>query len=320
MKKNIYIGLDIGGTKILCGIIDDSGKILSRAKLDTPAKSTPKKICQAIIEFLKDVIDDAAVNPRYIKAIGIGVPGIVSQDGNVLKSPNIPLAGFPFVKAFQKIFKTKIFVGNDVNLGLLGEKWKGVCKKSKNVISLFLGTGLGGAIVIDGNLYIGEHGAAAELGHMILNTNGPQCSCGNKGCLEAHVGRWAIERDIRQAIKAGQKTLIAEFSKGSLKKIKSKLLSKALQKKDKVVTDVLTRAAIALGKGCISFNHIFNPDMIVLGGGLMEACGDFILPIVKKTINADPFFKKLPSCELVRSQLGDDAVILGAVALCRNKR
>ncbi|OGX07616.1 MAG: hypothetical protein A2Z88_01760, partial [Omnitrophica WOR_2 bacterium GWA2_47_8] len=281
--------------------------------------STPKKICQVIIEFLKDAIDDAAVDPRNIKAIGIGVPGIVSHDGNILESPNIPLAGFPFVKAFQKTFKTRIFVGNDVNLGLLGEKWKGVCRNSKNIISLFLGTGIGGAIVLNGELYIGEHGAGAELGHVTLNMNGPKCTCGNKGCLEAHAGRWAIERDIHHAIRSGKKTVITESFKGGLKRIKSKMLSKALSKKDRVVTHIITQAVVALGHGCISFNHMFNPEMIVLGGGVMEACGGFILPIIRKIVHADPFFKKLPPCKIVESQLGDDAVILGAVAMCKSK-
>lgn len=234
-----------------------------------------------------------------------------------MATPNINLAKFPLARELRKRFHVPVSLSNDVNLGLLGEKWFGAAKNAKNVVGLFPGTGLGGAIIIDGKLYTGTNGAAAEIGHMIVEPQGPLCSCGNRGCLEAVASRWAIERDIRQAVKSGERTIITHFTSGNLRLIKSKALKKALDAKDPLVTRIMKNASCALGKSCISLRHILNPDVIVLGGGVIEACGDFMLPIIKKVFSSDPFFKKIDRCRIVASQLKDDAVILGAIALAR---
>jgi glucokinase len=207
--------------------------------------------------------------------------------------------------------------GNDVNLGLLGEQWLGAARGVKNIIGLFPGTGIGGAIVSQGTLFLGREGAAAELGHMIMDLNGPPCSCGNRGCLEALASRWAIERDIRRAVKRGEKTILTEYTE-KLSPIKSKMLRKALGRKDPLVTHIIREAALTLGKACINLKHIFNPEMIVLGGGVIEACGDYMLPVIQKVSQNDPFFKSLKPCKIVESSLEDDAVMLGAVALVKN--
>ena len=206
-------------------------------------------------------------------------------------------------------------MANDVNAGLLGEAWAGAAHGLSHVVGIFLGTGVGGAVISDGQLLLGAQGAATELGHMIVSMDGPLCHCGNHGCLEALVSRWAIERDIRLAVKSGRKTIVTKLNDGKLGMIKSRILKEALSKNDAVVKAVLTRAAMVLGKTAVSLNHMFNPQAIILGGGVIKACGDFILPIVTKEVKADPFFKKFNTCRVLSSQLGDDAVILGAARL-----
>lgn len=314
MSKALFIGIDIGGTKISAGLVDSHGKILFREKDANPRSNDPQDILDVIFDTLNEVINKK--NRRHLRGIGIAVPGLVNpRTKKILVTPNTHLSGFPLCQKLEKKFKVKVFLGNDVNLGLLGEKWLGAAKKAHHVVGLFPGTGIGGGIIIDGKLVTGANGLAAELGHMIIEHNGPLCSCGNHGCLEAVAGRWAIERDIRKAIKKGKKTIITKLIRGKIKSIKSKTLKEALKAKDPLTIDILSHAAQVLGQACISIRHILNPEMIILGGGVIEACGEFILPRVKKTAEKDPFFARFDHCKIVSSQLGDDAVILGAVAL-----
>jgi glucokinase len=184
-------------------------------------------------------------------------------------------------------------------------------------VGLFPGTGVGGAAIAGGRLLEGAGGAAAEFGHIIVEMDGPRCTCGNRGCLEAIAGRWAMERDIRAAMKKGEKTVIARLAGKKFDVIRSKVLRKALEAKDRVVTRVMKKAAAALGLACVTLRHVFDPEMIVLGGGVVEACGRFILPIIRKTVDSDPFFSRISKCRIVESRLGDDAAVMGAVALVR---
>ncbi len=317
MKQKFFIGIDVGGTKIASAAISPTGKILNRAKIATPAKAKPGAIYGLIIELVEQILREGKLSRKDLVGIGIGIPGIVDNHFHILATPNIDLAGYPLCAKMSKKFHVKVVAGNDVNLGLLGEQWLGAAKKVKNVIGLFPGTGVGGAIIINGKLLIGTQGAAAEFGHIIMCADGPACSCGNHGCLEALTGRWAIERDIRASVKQGHKTLITKLTDGKLTSIKSKFLKAALKAQDPLTTQVMTKAAHFLGLACINLRHIFNPELIILGGGVIEACGGFLLPIINKTFHADPFFAKIDRCQISASKLGDDAVILGAVALAK---
>ena len=318
MKRAYYIGIDVGGTKIAAGLMTEAGRILGRIKSSTPKNSSPKKIYLLISDLLWELLDGCDIGKKELAGIGLGIPGIVdTAKGTILRTPNMNLSGANLTKQLKKKFGAPVALGNDANLGILGEKWLGAARKTRTVIGLFLGTGVGAGAILDDTLATGSHGAAAELGHMIIRDNGPKCSCGARGCLEALIGRWAIERDIRKAIAAGKKTVLTKFLKRKSDIIKSRMLRKALDQHDRVVTRVLTDASRQLGVACVSIRHIFDPEMIVLGGGLIEACGDFMLPIVKKTARNDSLFSGLPKCEIAASQLGDDAIILGGVALVK---
>ena len=324
MKEKFYIGLDIGGTKIAAAAVSAKGKIFSRVKTPTPPGAKPAVIFKLLDSLIAQVLTQGGLSKQQLGGIGIGVPGIVDNSNHILATPNINLARFPLCAKLQKKFRVKVSAGNDVNLGLLGEQWLGAGRSADNIVGIFHGTGVGGAIIIDDKLVTGTQGAAAEVGHMIMAVDGPRCNCGNHGCLEAFAGRWAIERDIRAAIKKGRKTLITELigkKSGRLGPrggpIKSKYLKSALAKKDAVTVEIMAKAAKFLGAACINMRHICNPQLIILGGGVMEACGSFMLPIINKTFHSDPFFAKVDKCKIVTSKLGDDAVILGAVALVK---
>lgn len=318
---NYYIGIDIGGTKIAQALIRHDGKIFGRTKVSTPKGAPPREIYAAVLKSLEQLLKEAQLPKSKIKGIGLAVPGIVdTHKHRILAAPNIRLAGYALNQRLRRKFRVPVVMVNDVNAGLLGEAWLGAAKGLKHVAGIFPGTGVGGAAIIDGKLLLGLQGAATEFGHIIVSPAGPLCHCGNYGCLEALASRWAIERDIRQLLKSGQKSVIVQLTNGKLSTIKSRILKEALKRNDKVVKSVLTKASVILGKAAISLNHIFNPQAILFGGGLIKGCGHFMLPIVQKSLKADPFFKKFNSCRILQSKLGDDAVPLGAVRLLQARK
>lgn len=320
MKDKYYVGVDIGGTKIAGALTTVDGKIIRRVKSPTPKNSSPSKIIRIISDLIDEMLCAEGLLKHEMAGIGIGIPGIIdAAKGKVIRTPNMQLSGARLQQQMEKHLLLPCSIGNDVNLGLLGEKWLGAAKRTNNVVGLFIGTGIGAGIIIENKLVTGSHGAAAELGHMIIQDNGPKCSCGNNGCLEALAGRWAIERDIREGIKKGKKTIISKLLDKKTSPIKSKILYKAIKKHDALTTKILTEASGHLGNACISIRHIFDPEMILLGGGVIESCGDFILPIVRKTVQKDRFFSELGICEITVSKLGDDAIVLGAIALVKNR-
>jgi len=318
---NYYIGIDIGGTKIAGAVVSLAGRVINRNKTSTPKRVKARDIYACVVDSIDELMRTCGVPKRQIKGIGLGVPGIVDTDkDHILAAPNINLTGFPLSRQLKRKFNLPIAMTNDVNAGLLGEAWLGAAKGLKHVVGIFPGTGVGGGAIVGGQLVLGAQGAATELGHMIIDVNGPRCHCGNHGCLEALTSRWAIERDIRQRVKAGRKSTLIGLTKGKLATMKSRVLKEALAKNDRVVRDVLARASVNLGYAAVSINHIFNPQAIIFGGGVIKACGHFMLPIIDKTVHKDPFFKKFNSCRILRSKLGDDAVILGAARLVQGKR
>ena len=317
---NYYIGLDIGGTKIAGALVSASGKIVTRNKTSTPKRVKPKDIYVCITDAIEELIHVGGLSFSSIKGIGVGVPGIVdTRNHHILAAPNIALTGFPLSASLKSKFRKPVVMTNDVNAGLLGESWLGAAKGMQHVVGIFPGTGVGGAVISDGKLLLGAQGAATELGHVIVSIDGPLCHCGNHGCLESLTSRWAIERDIRLAVKAGRGTIVSKLNDGKLDMIKSRILKEALAKNDPVVKTVMTKAARVLGKTAVSLNHTFNPQAIIFGGGVIKACGDFMLPIITKEVNADPFFKRFNTCRILPSLLGDDAVTLGAARLAQQQ-
>jgi glucokinase len=319
MPKKYLIGIDVGGTKIYGGLVSPCVEIVRTIKVATPPQASAGTILAVLYKLIKDILQESRVSLKDILGVGVAIPGVVDGNGKVVITPNISLTGTDLKKILVKKYKKRVMIGNDVNFGVLGECWLGAGRRANNIVGIFPGTGVGGGIIVQGRLLEGAQGAAAELGHVGVMANGPKCTCGNTGCLEALAGRWAIERDIRAAVKAGTKSMIVDICGRELKQIKSGALRKALQAKDPLVTGVIRNAAEALGSACVSFNHIFNPDVFIFGGGLIESCGDFILPVIEKMLAKDPFFKKLKIPQVLLSKLGDDAVMLGGVAAVRSQ-
>jgi len=241
MKNKFFAGIDVGGTKIAGILASSDGKIISRVKTSTPKNASAQKIAAIISDLLEELLYAEGLNKKYLAGVGVGVPGVVdSTNGRIRRTPNMRLSGVNFRKILEKKLKKRCSLGNDANLGALGEKWLGSARKTRDMVGIFIGTGIGAGIIINNELITGSHGAAAELGHMIIKDNGPRCSCGNAGCLEALAGRWAIERDLKSAIKKGRKTIITKLLDNKKDAIKSRILRKALKYRDNLTTEILS--------------------------------------------------------------------------------
>ena len=319
-SSRLYLGVDVGGTKILAALVRETGKIVGRKRCSTPRTANPEETLTAVLDLAKDVLSAAGLDNDALAGIGVAVPGIVdSQQGRVAITPNMNLTGFPMGQRLRKAFSVPVALGNDVNLGTLGEQWLGAAALADSAVGIFVGTGIGGGIILDGHLIAGHRGAAGEVGHMRMHRDGPLCGCGARGCLEAFASRTAIERDIRQAVAVGRKTILTQMIGPELGVIRSSMLKRALAENDMLVKEIMGRAAETLGVACLQIRHLLDPEVIILGGGVIEACPSFILPIVQQAIASDRMANAISGGKVVVSALGDNAVVLGAVALVQQQ-
>jgi glucokinase len=316
------IGMDLGGTKILAAVVDSDGRIIAESKLKTRAKEGPEAVVQRIEEAARSATRQAGVEWENVLGTGIGVPGPVDPDaGIVLHTPN--LRGWedvPLGPQLSELLGVPVYLENDVNLGTLGEHALGAGRGTRDMVGIFVGTGVGGGLILDGRLRTGFRQAAAEVGHMVVLADGPVCGCGKRGCLEALASRTAIERDIQIGLSAGRESLIPELAGKDAGRLTSGVLAKALRGKDPLVTEVMRRAQWYLGLMTGSIVNLIDPEMVVFGGGVAEALGEsFVAPI---RVTARQHFIQRRGADRVRivtAQLGDYAAVLGAAVLVRQR-
>ncbi len=310
-----YVGVDLGGTKILALVVTIEGEVLSRAKRTTNT-TDGEPIADQIAAAIDDALDEADLNAAGLTGIGVAIPGVVdSQTGYMMTVPNLEIDDPKMVDVLRDRYDLPVAMANDVNLGTLAECWLGAGKGSDSAVGIFVGTGIGGGVVIDGRMRTGEEDMAGELGHMVLMVDGPVCGCGNLGCFEALASRTAIERDIRAALDEGRESCVLDFEKEG--RLKSGALAKALDLGDELVTEILARDAHLLAQGVLTIRHLLDPELIIFGGGVIEACGEFLMPLIEEEVRADNMRGSRDSLRLVVSELGDDAVALGAAAFAR---
>ncbi|MFZ5987673.1 MAG: ROK family protein [Bacillota bacterium] len=315
-----YICLDIGGTKVLGAVFDEKNNIVFKVKKKTRVEKGMEKIEEKIVNVVEDLVNGSAVSWSDIAAIGAGAPGVINEDtGEIIFAPNLPWRNYDIKGIIEKKFNVPFFLGNDANMGMLGE-WKyGAAVKKENVVGIFVGTGIGGGLIINNRLFSGPRHLAGELGHMVLNTEGPYCNCGQRGCLEAYAGKVSLTKEIRVQIERGRKTILKDLVDDDVSVIKSKALKKAIDEKDSVAIEVMDRAVYYLAAGTGSLINIFNPDMVVLGGGVLESLGEYMMPLLKNYVKRFSMPDVLEGTEIVQSLLGDDAILFGALALIKQK-
>lgn len=318
LKPEILLGVDLGGTKILAGAFTPQMKLLQTAKLSTKSERGFEAVVERIARCIRDAIDEADLSLKQVRGIGIGAPGAVDPEtGDVLFAPNLGWKNSPLKKKLEQLLSIPVFVENDCNIATLGVHEIELKGRPKNLIGLFLGTGVGGGLILDGRLYGGFNRTAGEIGHMVLLVGGPKCGCGNSGCFEALSSRTAIFREIQKAVRDGQKTVLTELLGTDLADMKSGDLRKALRRGDKLVERVIEDAAEYTGIAVANLINIFNPEVIVLGGGVINALEDEMMSIITETALDYAMPGTARGIEIVASKLGDHAGIYGGATLAR---
>jgi glucokinase len=308
------IGVDLGGTKVLAAVVDD-GELISSAKVPTPASGGASAVVGAIERAVGQAVDEAGGGE--VVGVGLGAPGVVDPDsGTVVAAPNltgfdrpVPLAAL----LADALGQERVVVDNDVNAAAVGEHRLGAGRGVDDLLVVFVGTGVGGGMVLGGRLRRGPGGLAGEIGHMVVaERDGRRCSCGHPGHVEAYAGRGAMEAEARRCHEGGERSLLVEAASG--KRIKSGAWRDALEAGDAVATRLVDDAVVALGAGLASVVHAVDLELVVVGGGLADKLGATFVGRVEQAVRSRLLVPTSP-LRVVPAALGDASGVLGAALL-----
>jgi len=308
----LSLGIDLGGTKILTAVATAQGRMLSRDHSVTPATKGQEAVVQSILESIGRALEQAGIAAPQLNAIGVGAPGLSNPETGILfTSPNLP--GWRDVPLIEKELGKKAFLINDANAAALGELYFGAAKGAHHFIYITISTGIGGGIIIDGEVYTGSIGTAGEVGHMTIDDDGPPCNCGNRGCWETLASGTAMAREARKQIKEGARTSILGYAEGDVEKVTAQVIHNAAKEGDSLAKELITRTGYYVGVGLANLINIFNPELIVIGGGLSNI-GDMLLEPAYKVAGERAFKESYRTVRFALAKLGRDSGVLGAAA------
>jgi glucokinase len=314
------IGIDLGGTKTLAGVVSADQKVLGRAKRSTPAQEGGPAIVEAMAACVAEALDSAGVARGQVAAAGIGSPGpLDAKAGIILFSANLNVRNFPIGPELSAKLGCPVLVGNDVRVGGYAEFRLGAGQGYRDLIIAFVGTGIGGCLIRHGEIVAGSTGNAGEIGHMIIKAGGPRCGCGARGCMEALASKTAIARRVDKAVRKGLPTVLAERMARKGGRLKSGDLAEAVASKDLVALKEVQRAAHFLGIGLGSLINALGPEVIIIGGGVAGALGETYVDMVRTAARSQTLTDPHETIHINRATLGDNAGILGAALLAREQ-
>ena len=314
--KRYIAGVDVGGTHTKVAILNFHGHILAKSSFLTK-KYKKETLIKAISRSVDELVIKKKIRKKDILGLGIGVPGLVDfKKGLVFYFVNIRgWKNVPLKKKIEKVTGLKSFVDNDVKVMAQGELTFGAGRGYKNVICLTLGTGVGGAVVIDGQLYRGSSLVAGEIGHIPINEKGPLCNCGSFGCMEAYVGREYFLRGVRKSL-GKNKSILKEMVKGKLANITPEILAQAARKGDSFSKKKWNELGQHIGNALVGVVNLFNPELIIIGGGMAEA-GRFVFHPIRKIIKEKAMKVQKKKVKIIKAKLGNDAGVIGAAELVK---
>ena len=319
-KRDHFIGVDLGGTKILAAVFDAQLKCLGKVKMSTKPERGPDGVLERVARCVREAVDECDLSLDQVRALGIGAPGAVDPEtGRVIFAPNLKWEDISLRKPLEKELHVPVFAENDCNACGLGVYETELNSKPASMVGIFLGTGIGAGIVLDGRPYAGFNRTAGEIGHMVLEVGGPKCGCGNKGCFEALASRTALFRQIQTAVKEGQKTVLTDMLGPDLADLRSGDLRKAIRRGDKFVEKIVEGEAEYTGIAVANIINLLNPEVVVLGGGVIDALKDEMMAIIIETARDYALPGTDKGIEIVASKLGDDAGITGAAVLAKRE-
>ncbi len=319
-KGEYVLGVDLGGTKIYSGVFDPSLECIGTSRLSTKPQRGPDAVIERIARCVKDAIDECDLKLDQVKAVGIGAPGAVdTETGRVIFAPNLDWRDVPLKKSLEKVLGVPVCVENDANICTIGVHHAEFKSKPRDMVGIFIGTGIGGGLILDGQLHSGFNRTAGEIGHMVIDVDGPKCACGNNGCFEALASRSAIFQHIHAAIKDGEKTILTEMLGPNLNDLRSGDLRKAIRRGDKVVERIVAEAAEYIGIAVGNVINLLNPEVVVLGGGVIEALEDEMMGVIVETAMESCLAGTAKGISIVASKLADEAGITGGAVLARRE-
>ena len=311
--KKYYIGIDLGGTFIKGGIVDETGDILVSDKVPTQSDGGERVVANNIAKLCEALLQKANIAKDGVVGIGMGVPGMIdAKNGVVVFSNNLNWTDFAISKTVEALTGLPVKIANDANVAALGETKFGCGKAYQNTVLLTLGTGVGGGIVIDGKLFEGNRSAGAELGHSVIVAGGEQCTCGRKGCLEAYASATALIRDTKRAMQADKQSKMWEI--GSTDKVTGKTAFDYAET-DETAKKVVENYIEKLGVGITNLANEFRPEAVLLGGGVC-AQGDSLVKPLQAFLDREIFAGQMgPQVKILTATLENSAGLLGAAAL-----
>ena len=317
MAESYNICLDVGGTKVLGAIFNEKDQIIYRLKKRSKSSGEGSAdVEKVIISVVNEMIAESGIDKKKLNAVASCAPGVIDQEkGIVLFTPNLPWRNYNMAASMRKEFGVPFYVGNDVNLGVLGEYHFGAGKGYKNIVGFFVGTGMGGGLILNGKLFTGHQFKAAEYGHMILDPEGPLCNCGQRGCLEAFSSKQGMTAYMRQQISRGRESVMAEAIADGV--FRSKKLVRALEAGDQVAMEAVDRACHWLAIATGNLINTISPDLVLYGGGVIEAMGDVFLKKILAEVDRYCMPAIRPTVEIKNASLGDDSILYGDLAMIK---
>lgn len=312
-----YVGIDLGGTNIVAGVVDENYKIIAKASTKTNCPRPEKEIADDMAKMALQAVKNANLTIDDIEWVGVGTPGIANSATGIIEySNNLGFKNTPMVKYIQETIDKPVFIENDANAAAYGEYVAGAAKGAKNAVCITLGTGVGGGIIIDGKIYSGSNFAGAEIGHTVIEVDGPQCSCGRKGCFEVFSSATGLIRMSKEAMAAFPESTMNKMAEEN-GKVTARTSFDAMRAGDKAAKDVVDKYIKYLAAGITNTINIFQPDVLCIGGGVCNEGDPLLLP-VKALVKDEVYTRNSEkNAEIVIAKLGNDAGIIGAAFLGR---
>ncbi len=314
-----YVGIDLGGTNIKTGILNEQGKIVAKSSIPTKSDRTADEVAFDMAFEVLNIVKSNKISMDELVGVGIGSPGAINSGAGIVDySPNLGWYNVPIAELILKRVKKPVKVSNDANVAALGETLFGAGKGYKDTILVTLGTGVGGGVVIGGKLFEGNESKGAELGHSVIVVNGQQCGCGRRGCFEAYSSATALIRETKEAMLRDRGSKMWDFVGGDIDKVDGKTAFETEKQGDATAKLVVNNYVLYLSEGLLNLCNIFRPEAIMLGGGVC-AQGDNLLNRLKVRMQALHYgYQGTPAVDLLIASLGNDAGIIGAAALLMN--
>lgn len=317
-----YIGIDIGGTNLKAGLVDDRGTVLATKKVKIAQINNADALAWAMVSMTQELAEAVNVSFDQIASVGVGVPGTVEiHSGSLLYTCNLPLRNVPLRRLFHRYLRIPLYIENDANCAALGEYYAGAGRESKRFVTVTLGTGVGGGIIHNGKIYHGSNGMAGEVGHMSIVHDGLPCPCGRKGCWEQYASATALKRMTQDAVKANPESVLAQVVAENNGVVSGQSAFIAARRGDAVGQAVCDAYIGYLAAGITNLVNIFQPDTLAIGGGVSNEEEESLLKPLRRIVTRDsipcPADKKT---KIVTAQLGNQAGIIGAALLGKKKR